>query len=55
MDEKIDLPKNFIEMTEEEKILFGLELNYKKLIENKRKTNGEIAIMVDKKVVRIKP
>lgn len=51
----IELPKNFKEMTIEEKIKFGLELNYKKLIESKRKTNSEIAIIVDNKVVRIKP
>jgi hypothetical protein len=37
------------------KILAGLELSYKKLIESKRKTNSYIVIMKDNKIVKIKP
>ena len=37
------------------KILLGLEKSYQKLIEDKRKINGEIVIMKDNKIVIIKP
>ena len=38
-----------------DKILAGLKLAYERMIEDKRKNNGEIAIMKDGKIVVIKP
>ncbi len=40
---------------DKEKILAGLKLAYERMIEDKRKNNGEIAIMKDGKIVVIKP
>ena len=40
---------------DKEKILAGLKLAYERMIEDKRKNNGEIAIMQDGKIVVIKP
>jgi hypothetical protein len=37
------------------RIEFGLDLVAKKLIEQKRRTNGKIAILVDDKIVIMKP
>lgn len=38
-----------------DKILYGLEVAYEKLIKFKKQTNGEIAVMRDNKIVIIKP
>jgi hypothetical protein len=38
-----------------QKILLGLELTYKKLIEYKRMKNSELVILQDNKIVKIKP
>ena len=37
------------------KILKGLELNYKKLLAEKKATNSEIIVLRDNKIVAIKP
>ncbi|MHC5310620.1 hypothetical protein ACYSNM_11245 [Myroides sp. LJL116] len=37
------------------KILEGLDLAYKKMIKFKRETNGEIIILQDNKIVKVKP
>ena len=37
------------------KILYGLEISYQKLLENKRRNNEDLIIMQDNKIVRIKP
>ena len=37
------------------KLLKGLDLSYQRLLENKRKNNGELVIMKDGKIVKIKP
>ena len=37
------------------KIIKGLEIAYEKMIELKRKNNGEIVIIRDNKIVKIKP
>ena len=37
------------------KILKGLELSYKKLLEEKRARNSELVILRDNKIVTIKP
>lgn len=46
---------NFKKTANQEKIIKGLEKSYEKLLESKRKTNGELVILKDNKVVRIKP
>ena len=38
-----------------EKILFGLEIVYQRLIEFKKEKNSELVIMKDGKIVKIKP
>ena len=38
-----------------DKVLKGLDLSYQRLIEYKRKNNGEIVIMKDGKIVKVKP
>lgn len=38
-----------------DKILYGLEIAYEKLVKFKKQTNGEIAVIKDNKIVRIKP
>jgi hypothetical protein len=38
-----------------DKILYGLELSYKKLIEFKKQHNSELVILRDNKIVKIKP
>jgi hypothetical protein len=40
---------------EQTKILKGLDLVYEKLIEFKRKNNGELVVLRNNKIVRIKP
>jgi len=37
------------------KILEGLDLSYKKLIESKKKNNSYIVVLRDNKIVKIKP
>lgn len=37
------------------KILAGLELTYKKLLEYKKQKNSELVVIRDNKIVRIKP
>lgn len=37
------------------KILAGLELTYKKLLEEKKAKNGELVVLRDNKIVTIKP
>ncbi len=46
-------PTDFQE--QKRKILLGLEKSYQKLLEDKRKINGEIVIMKDNKIAIIKP
>ncbi len=43
------------QIEERNKILLGLELVYKKLIEFKKSKNSELVILQDKKIVKIKP
>ena len=38
-----------------DKVLEGLDLSYQRLIEYKRKNNGELVIMKDGKIVKVKP
>ena len=38
-----------------EKILKGLEKAYEKMLEFKRKNNGEIVVIQENKIVKIKP
>lgn len=38
-----------------DKILYGLEIAYEKLIKFKKQTNSEIVVIRDNKIVRIKP
>ncbi len=38
-----------------DKILEGLQLAYKKLVEHKRKTNGVLVIMKDGKITHLRP
>jgi len=45
-DEQIEL-KN--------KILKGLEITYERLVEEKKANNGELVVMRDGKIVKIKP
>lgn len=47
--------KNYKKTANQEKIIKGLEQSYEKLLESKRKTNSEIVILKDNKIVRIKP
>ena len=37
------------------KLLKGLDLSYQRLIEYKRKNNGELVIMKDGKIIKFKP
>ncbi len=37
------------------KIIAGMDKVYEKLVEFKRKINGEIVILKDNKIVRVKP
>ncbi len=37
------------------KIIFGLEIAYEKMLEFKRQKNSELVIIRDNKIVRIKP
>lgn len=47
--------KNYKKTVNQEKIIQGLEKSYEKLLESKRKTNSEIVILKDNKIVKIKP
>jgi len=47
--------KDYKKTANQEKILEGLQKAYENLIESKKKTNTEIAIIKDNKIVRIKP
>mgnify|MGYP006431066185 CR=1 FL=1 len=38
-----------------DKVLKGLDLSYQRLLENKRKNNGELVIIKDGKIVKVKP
>jgi hypothetical protein len=38
-----------------DKILSGLELAYKKLLEEKKTKNGELVILRDNKIVMVRP
>jgi hypothetical protein len=38
-----------------DKILRGLELSYERLLEEKKRNHGELVVMRDNKIVRIKP
>lgn len=44
-----------IQQQEKLKILKGLEMAYRKLIEFKKQKNSELIIIKDNKIVRIKP
>lgn len=39
----------------QEKILQGMELVYKRLIEFKKKSNSELVVMKNNKILRVKP
>ena len=38
-----------------DKVLKGLDLSYQRLLENKRKTNGELVIVKNGKIIKVKP
>ena len=38
-----------------DKIMMGLELTYKKLIEFKKSKNSVLVIMIDNEIVKVKP
>jgi hypothetical protein len=38
-----------------DKIILGLEINYRKLIEEKKKNNSYLVVIRDNKIVKIKP
>ncbi len=44
-----------IQIEEKNKILKGLEKAYEKLLEFKRTKNSELVVMIDNKIVKIKP
>ena len=44
-----------IQIEEKNKILKGLEKAYEKLLEFKRTKNSELLVMIDNKIVKIKP
>ncbi len=44
-----------IQIEENNKILKGLEIVYKKLLEFKKTKNSELVVLRDNKIVRIKP
>ncbi|HRH62741.1 MAG TPA: hypothetical protein PLI68_05380 [Bacteroidia bacterium] len=47
--------KNKLRSQNIERIIKGMDKVYQNLIEHKRKINGEIVIIKDNKIVRIKP
>jgi hypothetical protein len=49
------MANNYIKTDKQKKIILGLEKAYEKLLESKRKSNSEIAIIKDGKIVKIKP
>lgn len=44
-----------IQIEEKNKILKGLEKAYEKLLEYKRVKNSELVLLIDNKIVKIKP
>lgn len=44
-----------IQIEEKNKILKGLEKAYEKLLEFKRTKNSELVVMIDNKIVKIRP
>jgi hypothetical protein len=44
-----------IQIEEKNKILKGLEKAYEKLLEYKRTKNSELVVLIDNKIVKIKP
>jgi len=44
-----------IQIEEKKKILKGLEKAYEKLLEYKRSKNSELVLLIDNKIVKIKP
>ncbi|MDR0581880.1 MAG: hypothetical protein LBG31_02835 [Prevotellaceae bacterium] len=38
-----------------EKIMRGLDLTYKKLIESKKRNNEELVILKDNQIIKVKP
>ncbi len=59
-DEKFHLMKTImtvieIQIEEKNKILKGLEKAYEKLLEYKRAKNSELVLLIDNKIVKIKP
>jgi hypothetical protein len=44
-----------IQIEEKNKILKGLEKAYEKLLEYKRAKNSELVLLIDNKIVKIKP